>query len=96
VRARGARAAYDTAVSWAAVEGAARYELVWRATTAPDWEGSKLLADDDVRDQRGQLSATLTGLCLDDIVVGVRSIAADGARSRVATPPEPDAFESRR
>jgi hypothetical protein len=32
----------------------------------------------------------LRGLCLDDLVVGVRSVGADGARSRAVTPPEPE------
>ncbi len=96
VRARGARRAYDTTVTWKGVEAAASYELVWRATTAADWEGSKLLTKDEVRAERGQLAATLSGQCLDDVVVGVRSVSADGARSRVATPSEPDAFDMRR
>jgi hypothetical protein len=39
--------------------------------------------------------ATLPGVCLDDAVVGVRSVGPDGSRSRVATPPEPDRLEQR-
>ncbi|MFN9755689.1 MAG: hypothetical protein ACK58X_04660, partial [Planctomycetota bacterium] len=42
-----------------------------------------------------RLLATLAGVCLDDVVVGVRSVGADGSRSRVATPPEPDRFDAR-
>lgn len=96
VRARGSRTSYDTIVSWAPIEGAAAYELVWRLTTAADWEGARLLGADDVTRERGQLAATLVGVCLDDCVVGVRCVGKDGARSRVTAPPEPDAFESRR
>ena len=39
--------------------------------------------------------ATLKDVCLDDTVVGVRSVGADGSRSRVVTPPEPDRFDQR-
>jgi hypothetical protein len=46
--------------------------------------------------REGRLRATLPGVCLDDAVVGVRSIGADGSRSRVATPPEPDRVDQRR
>jgi hypothetical protein len=96
VRARGARRAYDTSVSWRPVAGDVRYELVWRATTSADWEGAALVPAADLAQERGMRSTTLRGQCLDDIVVGVRSVSALGARSRVTTPPEPDAFEARR
>ena len=43
----------------------------------------------------GRLLARMPGVCLDDVVVGVRTISDDGARSRVATPPEPDRFAQR-
>jgi hypothetical protein len=44
----------------------------------------------------GRMQATLAGVCLDDVIVGVRAIGADGSRSRVATPPEPDRFDQQR
>jgi hypothetical protein len=69
---------------------------VWRATTSADWEGAALVPAADLAQERGMRSTTLRGQCLDDIVVGVRSVSALGARSRVTTPPEPDAFEARR
>ena len=34
------------------------------------------------------MTATLEGVCIDDSVVGLRSVAADGSRSRVSTPIE--------
>lgn len=93
-RARGARRAYDTNISWTGVESANMYEAVWRQTTSSDWEGAKLIAEP--RRSRGMLSALLSGICLDDVVVGIRAVAADGSRSRAITPPEPDAFNQRR
>ncbi len=95
VRARGARTSYDTILTWAPVDGAASYELVWRMTTAADWEGARIVGPNETTNERGQLSATLTGICLDDCVVAVRCVGKNGARSRATAPPEPDAFESR-
>ncbi|MEC7583546.1 MAG: M20/M25/M40 family metallo-hydrolase [Planctomycetota bacterium] len=91
-RVRGARDAYDILVDFQVADGVEDFEFVWRETTAPDWQG--VVAKEDAQIQNatraGRLQATLEGLCIDDVVVGVRSIGADGARSRVATPPEPD------
>lgn len=94
VRVQGARDAYDTLVSFTPVEGAHAYELVWRDTTAPDWEGARLIAQPQ-RSRRG-LRARLEGVCVDDVVVGVRAVAKDGARSPARTPTEPDSFRLRR
>ncbi len=85
------RTAYDTEIEFALPPDAADCEFVWRATTAPDWEG--VVASKDARmrgDERGRRRALLPGLALDELVVGVRSIGADGAKSRVAIPPDPD------
>lgn len=87
---------YDTEVVYELPAGAARAEFVWRPTTAPDWThvvGQDQAAPKPTRSDR--LLATLAGVCLDDVVVGVRSVGADGSRSRVATPPEPDRFDAR-
>jgi len=92
---RGARDAYDTLLVWPAVESAADYEVVWRQTTAPDWQGVERVGQRANSGRRG-LSVTLAGRYIDDLVFGVRSVGADGSRSRVATPPEPDAFYQRR
>ncbi len=84
---------YAIRLSWPRVDDATAYEAVWRDTTAADWQGAQLL--EPVDGERGRLEATLEGLLLDDLVVGVRSVAANGARSRVTTPPEPDNVELR-
>ncbi|MEO0481973.1 MAG: M28 family peptidase [Planctomycetota bacterium] len=98
IRIVGAREAYDTMVSFGLVGGAAGYEIVWRDTTSPDWEGSRVVSPDEVQvDERGVWATVrLEGVCIDDVVVGVRSISEDGARSRATAAPEPDNFSARR
>ena len=94
IEVRGERAAYSTQLTWRGVPGASDYEAVWRATTAPEWEHSKPLRG-ATQNQRGQFSTVLTDVCIDDVVIGVRSVGPDGARSRAITPPEPDAIDQR-
>ncbi len=90
------RTAYDTEIEFDLPADAADCEFVWRMTTAPDWEGVVASKDADVRtDEKGRRRALLRGLALDELVVGVRSIGADGARSRVAVPPDPDRMTRR-
>ena len=94
---RGAPDRYDMTVSWPAGEGVDRYEIVWRDTMAPDWQFAGMFGKGaaELGSWRGMLTATLEGVCIDDVVVGVRSVGADGARSRVVTPSEPDAMATR-
>ena len=87
VNARGATDRYAVQLRWPAATGAAAYEAVWRLTTAPDWEHARLLGPDT--------QAVLADVLLDDVVVGVRSVGADGSRSMATTPPEPDALAQR-
>lgn len=96
-RAELARDACDTVLEFELPSDVDDCEFVWRKTTAADWEGVIARADAAVAPARqgGRLTARLRGLCLDDLVVGVRSIGRDGSRSRVATPPEPDRFQLR-
>lgn len=91
VQASGSRTRYDTLLRWQAVPGAAGYELLARLTTSPDWEVARTVPAAEGQEAR----ATLADVLLDDHVVGVRAIGADGARSRAAVPPEPDAVEQR-
>jgi len=88
---------YDTELVFEMPEGVKLCEFVWRETTVPDWTGVVDLAAAKVVPARGnRLMATLPGVCLDDVVVGVRAVGEDGSRSRVATPPEPDRLDQRR
>lgn len=95
-RAQGARESYDTLLDFELPDGVDDCEFVWRLTTAADWQGVVPKAQAAVANTSGGLRATLSGLCLDDLVVGVRCIGKDGSRSRVATPNEPDRFDLRR
>lgn len=95
--ARLARDAYDTQIVFQMPPGVQEVEFVWRETTEPDWTGAMRMSELEIADTRsGRKLARLPGVCLDDVVVGVRSVAENGARSRVATPPEPDRFAQRR
>ena len=88
---------YDTELVFQMPPGVERCEFVWRKTTEPDWTGVVDMRTAGLETVRnGRLRGTLPGVCLDDVVVGVRSIGADGSRSRVATPQEPDRFDQRR
>jgi hypothetical protein len=87
---------YDTELVYQLPDGVERCEFVWRETTEPDWTHVVDMAAANPRPTRsGRLLATLPGVCLDDVVVGVRSVGADGSRSRVVTPSEPDRFAMR-
>ncbi len=88
---------YDTELVYELPAGAERCEFVWRKTTEPDWTAViDMAAAKPAPIQGGRWRATLADVCLDDAVVGVRSVGVDGSRSRVATPPEPDRFDQRR
>lgn len=96
VSARLCRDRYDTELVFELPAGVDGCEFVWRDTTDADW--THVIDQATARPQptrSGRLLATLPGVCLDDAVVGVRSVAKDGSRSRVATPPEPDRFAQR-
>ncbi|MEQ1632013.1 MAG: M20/M25/M40 family metallo-hydrolase [Planctomycetota bacterium] len=88
------RTAYDTDVEFDVPASAAGFEFVVRATTAPDWESA--LEQERVAargDENGRRRALLRSVALDDLVVGLRSVGRDGARSRAATPPDPDRMQ---
>ncbi len=94
--ARLARDAYDTELYFRLPKGVTRYEFVWRETTEADW--TNVVSMDEVTLKQGRRDTTVARIpdvCLDDVVVGMRTISASGARSRVATPPEPDRFAQR-
>jgi hypothetical protein len=89
------RDSYDTELVYELPDGVA-CEFVWRETTDADWTHT---IDKSAAAPRatasGRWLATLSSVCLDDVVVGVRAVGADGSRSRIATPPEPDRFDQR-
>lgn len=90
------RERYDTELVYELPANATQCEFVWRETTDADWTHVvDMAAAAPQATKSGRWLATLKDVCLDDVVVGVRSVGADGSRSRVATPPEPDRFDQR-
>lgn len=72
-----ARLGYDSTLRWQPAPGAASYEIVWRATDAPQWEHARDVGD--------VIQATVP-VSKDDDVLGVRSVAANGLRSPAVYP----------
>jgi hypothetical protein len=70
---------YDTTLQWQPVNGAARYELVWRTTNESEWTYSK-----DV----GNVTSATLPISKDDWIVGVRAVDRAGHAS-VAAYPQP-------
>ncbi|WP_369819635.1 M20/M25/M40 family metallo-hydrolase [Actinoplanes sp. TFC3] len=68
-----------TTLRWQASPAAdiAGYEVVWRETTAPDWEHALAV---------GNVTATTIDISKDNVFFGVRAIDRDGHRSPVAAP----------
>ncbi len=70
----------DTHLTWEPSAGATRYEVVWRATSSPDWE--------HVQTVTGATSATVK-VSKDNVIFGVRAVDAAGHRS-LPVVPEPE------
>lgn len=70
----------DTTLTWESSASAASYEVLWRATNAPDWEQFQTVGTDT--------RATLK-VSKDNVIVGVRAVDAAGHRS-LPVVPEPE------
>lgn len=68
---------YDSTLRWKAVTGAHSYEIVWRSSSAPDWQYSR-----DV----GDVTEATIPVSKDDYILGVRAVDAAGHRSVVSYP----------
>lgn len=68
-------------------EWLAGFELVWRQTTAPDWQGSHFVPKQEPG-RRG-IETILPNILVDDVIIGARSVATDGSRSRAVSAREP-------
>ena len=66
----------SSTLTWPSVERADKYEVLWRLTESPDWEGAKVV--------RGT-SITLD-MSKDNVVFGVRAIDAAGHPSPAVVP----------
>jgi len=67
----------DSTLTWDASAGAASYEVVWRATTSPEWEHTQSFAN--------VTRATLK-LSKDNVIFAVRAVDAAGHRSIAVVP----------
>jgi hypothetical protein len=70
----------DTRLAWSPVDDPelAGYLVVWRETTAPEWERSRFVGRDT--------TATLAGIVIDNYLFGVAAVGRNGHRSRVVFP----------
>ncbi|MBV8331666.1 MAG: M28 family metallopeptidase, partial [Candidatus Eremiobacteraeota bacterium] len=62
---------YDSTLRWKPASGAVSYEIVWRATGAPQWEHAQ---------DAGNATEATVKVSKDDFVLGVRSVDANGLR----------------
>jgi hypothetical protein len=70
----------DTTLTWESSPGAASYEVLWRATSAPDWEHVQTF---------GNATRATLKLSKDNVIFGVRSVDGAGHRS-LPVEPEPE------
>lgn len=68
---------YATTLRWSPAAGATSYEVVWRKTTAADWQEAKNV---------GNVTRATVPVSYDDYILGVRSVDAQGRRSMVSYP----------
>jgi len=68
---------YDSTLRWKIAADAVSYEILWRASDAPQWEHAR-----DV----GNVTEATVPVSKDDFVLGVRSVDANGLRSPVVYP----------
>jgi hypothetical protein len=67
----------DSTLTWDASPGAAGYEVLWRATTSPDWEHTQ---------NCGGATRTTLKLSKDNVIFGVQSVDGAGHRSLALVP----------
>jgi len=67
----------DSTLKWSAAAGATGYEIVWRATSAPDWEHLQAV---------GNATQMTMKLSKDNVIFGVRAVDNEGHRSLAVVP----------
>ncbi len=67
----------DTTLTWDAAPGAQGYEVLWRATTSPDWEHIENI---------GNVTRTTLKMSKDNVIFAVRALDASGHRSLAVVP----------
>jgi hypothetical protein len=67
----------NTTLKWGASEGASGYEIVWRETSAPNWEHTKSVGD---------TTTTTLDISKDNVIFAVRAVDKAGHRSLPVVP----------
>jgi hypothetical protein len=69
----------DSTITWQASSGdaATEYEVLWRATTSPEWEHVQKI---------GNVPRATLKLSLDNVIFAVRAVDAGGHRSLTVVP----------
>jgi hypothetical protein len=67
----------DSTLKWNASPGASGYDVVWRATTSPEWEHSQNV---------GNVTTATVKVSKDNVIFGVRAIDNEGHRSLPVVP----------
>jgi hypothetical protein len=70
------RSGYDAALTWKASPGAVAYRIYWRDAWGPDWEHQLTVGN--------VTEYVLPNLSIDNVVVGVAAVGADGHESLVS------------
>jgi hypothetical protein len=67
----------DSTLTWEASPGASGYEVLWRATTAPEWEQARSV---------GNVTRATVPYSKDNVIFAVRAVDKEGHRSLPAVP----------
>ncbi len=67
----------DSTLTWEAAPGAAGYEILWRATSSPEWEHAQ-----DI----GNATRATLKLSKDNVIFGIRAVDSAGHRSLAVVP----------
>jgi hypothetical protein len=67
----------DSTLKWEPSDGASSYEIVWRATSSPDWEHTRNI---------GNATTATLAVSKDNVIFAVRAIDNEGHRSLPVVP----------
>jgi hypothetical protein len=67
----------DSTLSWEASQGTSSYEILWRSTSAPDWEHAQSV---------GNVTRATMKLSKDNVIFAVRAVDNEGHRSLAVVP----------
>jgi Peptidase family M28 len=67
----------DSTLKWNASPGASGYEVIWRATTSPEWEHSQNV---------GNVTTATLKISKDNVIFGIRAVDNEGHRSLPVVP----------